>query len=181
MASYNPRVQYTGVDINARFVRTARRSYPGARFLTGDGVRFAGPAGGYDLVHSSGVFHLNSGYREILRSCYRQAKRYLLFDVRLTQGPSVRGRLLLAKKGPGRALPYLVLNVEDFVNDLRSLRPMPRRIAIRGYAHAPADDAVLPLKRVYAAFALVEKGRGPTRVDLRLDKRPPVRRRGKSS
>ena len=119
MKSYNPRIRYTGVDINPDFVRAARRRYSTARFLAGDGVRFDTPADTYDLVYLSGVLHLNSGYAKMLKACYRQARRFLLADFRLTRGRAVQGRFPIDPARP--ALPYLVLNVNRWLADLRAI------------------------------------------------------------
>lgn len=181
MKSYNPRVRYTGVDINPDFVRAARRRYPTARFVEGDGVRFDTPANSHDLVHLSGVLHLNTGYAKMLKAAYRQARRFVLTDFRLTRGPAVRGTFPLDPARP--ALPYLVLNLKRWLAELKALRPAPARLVVRGYPHAPATGAVVPLKSVIVAFVLIEKGSGRsrTRVDVDVDAAPPADPAGRKS
>jgi SAM-dependent methyltransferase len=161
MKSFNPAIAYTGVDINPEFVAIAQRAFPDSTFIPGDGIHFETPDNSYDLVHSSGILHLNSRYEEIVRSCYAQARRYLACDFRLTPGPRVEGTFTLEFQPAGGqrpVLPYIVLNVDELVALLTELRPAPRAIRLRGYYHPPSSMADLPIDRVLMAAVLVEKG-----------------------
>ena len=172
MKSFNPALQYTGVDVNPEFVQLACERYPGDRFVVGDGIHFATPPESFDLVHSSGILHLNSCYVEIVRACYEQTRRLLLCDFRMTRGPALVGSMRLDFGGTVVAgeLPYFVVNVDELLDLLKSLTPMPRLIRCRGYYHPPSAAALLPLNEVLMAFFLIEKGRGdgPPRVELEL-------------
>ncbi len=177
MKSFNPALQYTGMDANPAFVAAAQREHPDSRFLTGNGMDFRTPPGSYDLVHLSGVLHLTSFYREITAACYAQARTYLLCDFRLTRGPSVTGRLKphVSADDPGTPeLPYVVLNAEEWLAWLKRLSPAPRSIRARGYPHPPSPGARLSLKDIIAAFFLIEKGpaRGETAVDVDFNALP---------
>ncbi len=123
------------------------------------------------MVHLSGLLHLNSGHREMLRSAYAQSRKYVLCDFRLTDGPPVTGLFRVAfGEGPSTAaaLPYVVLNASSLVEELRALAPAPAAIRGKGYWHAPSADADVPLKEVLMAFFLIEKGpaAAETTVDL---------------
>lgn len=171
MKSFNPRLRYTGVDIVPAFIEKARRLHPEDRFDVGDGVRFDTPPGSYDLVHLSGLLHLNSRHRDLLRSAYEQAEKYVLCDFRLTDGPPVTGTFRVAfgeAASDAPRLPYIVLNVSSLTEELRSLVPAPAAIRGKGYWHAPSGDADVPLKEVLMAFFLIEKGTGASApvVDL---------------
>ena len=161
MKSFNPAIGYTGVDINPEFVEIARRSFPDSTFILGDGINFETPDESYDLVHSSGILHLNSRYEEIVRACYAQARRYLACDFRLTPGPRVEGTFTLEFQpadGTRPVLPYIVLNVDELVAVLSGLRPAPRAVRLRGYYHPPSPMAELPIDHVLMTAVLVEKG-----------------------
>lgn len=170
MRGMNPKLRYTGVDVSPALVEAARRDVPEAEFLVGDGVSFATPSESYDLVHLSGVLHLAPRHAEMVRACWDQARRWLLCDFRLTQGPSVEGSLKLDFGAGGAApvLPYYVLNLDGLLASLKSLSPAPRSIRARGYVRPPSAEASLPLKEVLMAFFLLEKGdsSGGTRVEL---------------
>ena len=172
MKTFNPALAYTGIDITPAFVAHARRTFPDSHFEVGDGIHFATPPDSYDLVFSSGMLHLNSRYREIVRSAYAQARHLLVCDFRLTFGPAVTGRCRVPFDEPptgAPTLPYLVLNVDELIAMLRALDPPPRSIALRGYAHAPTAMADLPLASVLMAFARIEKGRPGEATTVTID------------
>ncbi len=52
-------IQYLGVDLSAKLVREARKSYPGKRFITGDflSLPYAKLSKDYDFVFAIAVFH----------------------------------------------------------------------------------------------------------------------------
>lgn len=172
--SYDPAVQYTGVDIIERFIRIARQRYPGEKFMVSDGVSLDFPDNSFDLVHSSGILHLNSRYRDIVREMYRVAKRYVLCDFRLTEGPDVVGEMdvnLAGQEGPAQTLPYYVVNTAQHLEFLKGLMPSPARIAVKGYGHPPSKAARVAADKVSMAFFLIVKGphNGPTDIEVNLN------------
>jgi SAM-dependent methyltransferase len=174
MKSFNPALAYTGVDITPALIERARAAFPESRFEVGDGIHFATPPNSYDLVFSSGMLHLNSQHREIVRSAYAQTRHLLLCDFRLTFGPAVTGRCTLNFDGRSMpsdvpTLPYLVLNADELVRDLCALDPPPRSLTIRGYAHKPTATADVPLPSVLMAFARIEKGRAGETTAVTID------------
>ena len=177
MRQFNPKLQYIGVDVIPEFVRSAKRSHPEGRFLLIDGIHLPFRNDALDLVHSSGVLHLNSAHREILLGLYRVCRRYLLADFRLTRGPERIGtffpRFDAEEDLPmdtGTPLPYVVLNLDDHVAFLKNLTPSPRSIRAFGYYHRPSDMARLELDQILMAFFLIEKGDSETHdPEIRLD------------
>jgi len=170
---FNPDVRYVGADITPALVEAARRDHPDAEFCVSDGISFPFAADSFDLVHCSGVLHLNSRYRDMIRAMWRIARTCLIFDVRLTGGESAVGSMPneLGDRSAA-ALPYYVLNTSNFVVDLRTLDPAPAAIRARGYPHAPASAARVPVDRVTMAVFLLEKGAGPTgtvEIDVRVE------------
>ncbi len=177
MRQFNPKLRYTGVDIIPEFVRMARVRYPESRFLPVDGVHLPFCSRSFDLAHTSGVLHLNSAHREIVRELYRVSNRYLLADFRLTRGPERAGTCRIdfdshngRAPGAGPVLPYLVLNLDDHLAFLGKLDPPPRKIQVYGYSHKPSRMAQINLDLILMAFFLIEKGtdRGKT-SDIVLD------------
>lgn len=168
MRELNPDIRYVGVDSNRRFIERARRDFPDVEFHVSDGVELPFASGSFDLVHCSGVLHLTRAYARVMSAMWRQSSRFLLADLRLTPGPSVEGVLRVADEVP--ELPYVVLNADEAVAIVRSLQPMPSRVTVRGYAHAPSASATLPHGTdVFMAFFLAERGPGgATAVDLSL-------------
>ncbi|HSP16242.1 MAG TPA: class I SAM-dependent methyltransferase [Thermoanaerobaculia bacterium] len=172
MKSFNPDVVYTGVDVTPEFIEIASRKFPESRFILGDGIHFQTPPNSFQLVYSTGILHLNSRWRDIVRSAYEQAERWLLCDFRLTAGPSVAGTMRVEFDGQtsDAVLPYFVVNIQEMLKFLESLWPAATLIRARGYYHAAAGTAVLPLSRVLMAFFLIEKGSvGNANTRLELD------------
>lgn len=167
MHHFNHTLQYTGVDVVPEFIRIARVHYPESRFFLIDGVELPFQDNAFDLVHSSGVLHLNSAHREIVCELYRVCRRYLLVDFRLTRGPERVGTCRLKFKSEtdvsadaGISLPYIVLNVDDHLTFLKNLTPLPRSIQAFGYYREATDMAQIDLDRILMTFFLIEKGRG---------------------
>ncbi len=170
--TFNPTVRYVGVDIVPEFIELARRRFPDGEFHVADGLTFPFEPASFDLVHASGVLHLNSRHQEMVQAMWDQSRRYLLCDFRLTRGPSVTGQMALhfgAAASAAAVLPYYVLNVNDLVTFLRSLTPRPIAVSAKGYTHRVSDMAHLSEGEVIMAFFLLEKGPGAEcHIDLQL-------------
>lgn len=171
MKSFNPRLSYTGVDVNQELIAAARRHYPDSRFEVGDGVHFSTPTNSFDLVFCTGILHVNSYYREIVRGAYGQARRFLLCDFRLTWERTVIGKLRVDFEGTGHSteLPYIILNLDELLEDLKTLIQTPIAITVRGYPHAVSEVARGVPSEVIMAFALIEKGSTTTTPRIEVD------------
>ncbi len=158
--SYNPKIDYTGVDIIERFVNIAKERYLKSKFQLSDGASLDFADSSFDLVHSSGILHLNSHYQDIVREMYRVAKKYVLCDFRLTDGADLVGEMdvnLLDQEGVTQTLPYYVINTSEHLNFLKSMLPAPAKIEVKGYLHEPSKSAKVATDQVYMAFILINK------------------------
>ncbi len=175
MKSYNPDLQYVGVDIIPRFIDIAKKRYPDSEFVVGDGTNLDFLDNKFDLVHSSGILHLNSRYRDIVKEMYRVSAKYVLCDFRLTEGSDVIGEMdvnLVGQEKSVGALPYIVLNIERHLEFLKALRPAALSIQVRGYAHPPSKLARIKVGRIYMAFFLITKENSAnpaTKVEINLN------------
>lgn len=175
MKAFNPRLSYMGVDVVSQMLSAAASRFPDAFFTLTDGVNLPLQDGSVELVWSTGVLHLNSRYREIVREAWRISRRYLLCDFRLTDGASCTGRSDVNFDGQSPAkdpLPYVVLNTNELVRLLADLVPHPAAITIRGYPHEVSHMATGVPREVVMAFALVEKApaasaRPKVEIDIR--------------
>lgn len=160
MKSFNDELAYTGVDITPELIDAARHDHPGSRFEISDGVNIPFAPESFDLVHCSGVLHINSQYKEMVRSMWAQTRRFLLCDFRLTREASQTGTIEIRFKESVAAssVPYFVLNVDDLIEFLKTLSPSPILIRAKGYSHAVSETASVPLERVIMAFFMLEKG-----------------------
>lgn len=160
MKSFNPSLVYTGLDIIPQFVEKAQRRYPDCSFAVSDGIHLPFPDNSFDLVHSSGVLHINSHYQEMVRAMYRASSQYMLFDVRITKGSPIIGTIDInsnTHKNGYRALSYYVVNLNEFLDFLRTLNPTPVSIMAKGYPHPPNPTAHIPIDKVFMAFFLIQK------------------------
>lgn len=88
------RVDYTGVDINRNFIRTAKEIYPDAHFIEAD-FEEALIRGKYDWSFASGIFNLKiddnrSFIENTLRKMFKLSKRGLAADF-LDAGLAMKG------------------------------------------------------------------------------------------
>lgn len=173
MRSFNPAVRYVGVDINPEFIAIARRDYPAGEFHVSDGIHFPFPAQSFDLVHCTGLLHLNSRYKEMVQAMWDQAQSYLLCDFRLTWGPTLQGEFRVDFEGKGHVgprLPYHLLNVSELMAYLQALTPRPGAIHAKGYSHEVSSTASVSLKTALMVFFLLDRQpQTPRKVDIVLD------------
>ena len=158
MRSYNAGLRYVGMDIIPELIEVARKDHPEGDFVVGDGLHFPFSSASFDLVHSSGVLHLNSRYPDMIKAMWDQTRHYLLFDIRLTEGTAFKGTM---RQPP---LPYYVLNIDAFLAFLQSLNPQPSVLRAKGYPHEAAATARLPQKNIIMACFLLEKRAEHSRI-----------------
>jgi SAM-dependent methyltransferase len=154
-------INYTGVDISPELIFEAGRLYPEASFCVSAGEKLGFENESFDLVFSTGVFHLiEDGWRDLYREAYRTAREKVLIDFRITDKESRRGRIKLDFYGAGEknyAL-YTVLNIFELFDFLNALKPKPFKISAYGYNHKPSAMADINIDDICMAFFLVEKG-----------------------
>lgn len=155
-------VLYTGVDVSEKMITIAKQLYPDAEFYSVDpelrNLRFEDNS--FDLVFSSGVFHLNSSWREMLKAGYRKSKRYMLIDFRILPDRSVTGKMQLSYGKPDSDSPkidYFVIDINELMTIIKGFSPVPKSVAAYGYYHQVSDDADIDLDKVCMAFFLIEK------------------------
>ena len=126
----------------------------------------------FDLVHCSGSIHLNSRYRELIADMWRVTRHQLLFDLRLTEGPSMEGkfRVDFDRSGEGGFLPYIVINIDE-IRDLidRSLGA-PDHVRLYGYHHPASSTAILPDDiNLIMAFLLLSRTSSESGWDITIE------------
>ncbi len=156
-------VVYTGIDVSSTLIEEAKRSYPDAAFYVAGGEKIGFGDNAFDLVYSSGVFHLiEDSWKGLYREAYRVSRNKILIDFRLTDKESTRGKIFLDFYGSGEKnyAVYTILNVFELFDFLNSLDPLPARISAYGYMHKPSHMSSVEPDEVCMAFFLVEKGGG---------------------
>lgn len=171
MKSFNPQLQYTGIDIIPKFIEVAKRKYKDSEFKVCDATDIDFKEGTFELVHCSGSLHLTVHYKKIVEEMYRVSSQYVLFDFRLTHQKDVLGEMdvnLMGQRTAKQILPYYVLNIEKLLNFMKTLNPRPKFIKIKGYEHPPTKLARIGIDKIIMAFFLIHKG-SPSNRDTRIE------------
>ncbi len=173
MRSYEPGIEYTGVDLSDRAVELARARYPEARFMVTAGFGLPFEDNTFDLVHCTSVFNNEPNYQAMLKEMYRVSNRFVLIDIRLLKGigkqlESVYNIQFNSREAEA-TVPYVVNDADEVADFILNLEPRPRALRGTGYFHQVAKEANTPHAEVCMAVLLIQKGGsegGPTTLDL---------------
>jgi len=160
MHSFNENLKYTGIDIVPEMLFRARKLQTAASFAAAAGQQLPFASQSFDLVHCSGSVHLNLRYRELIADMWRVTRHQLLFDVRLTEGPSMEGRFRVDfdKTGEGGLLPYIVINIDETRDLIDKILGAPDHVRLYGYHHPASSTAILPNgNNLIMAFLLLSR------------------------
>jgi ubiquinone/menaquinone biosynthesis C-methylase UbiE len=180
LKQYAADVKYTGIDVSEEMIKNARRIHPGISFYVSDGNSLDFEDSSFDLVMLYGVLHMNLDWKDMIKECWRITKRYLLFDLRLTEGKSVedinRSYQKIAFNGnwDGKSIvPYVVVNASEAVNAMKTLADQPS-VRAYGYIHRSSDMAVTPYKEVCMTSFCLDKTKRSDVIDWKV----PIELRG---
>jgi len=154
-------IDYTGIDISSELIAKAKVAYPEASFQVSKPGRLDFAPDTFDMVYSSGIFHLiEDEWQNLFREAYKVSKDKVLIDFRLSEQKECRGRISLDFYGTGEKnfAVYTVLNVFDLMDYLHTLSPKPRKISVYGYMNKPSPMADIKIDEICMAFFLIEKG-----------------------
>lgn len=171
MRTFNPSVRYTGIDIVPEMLAHAGAENSDDTFVVAAGHALPFKDRAFDLVHCSGAVHLNSRYQELIADMWRVTDREALFDMRLTDGPSMEGsfRIDFNDIGEGGILPYHVVNLDEARTLIDGLPNAPARVRLAGYWHPASGNADLPEDTtVIMAFLLLQRSSPENGWDIRI-------------
>lgn len=164
--------KYTGVEINDRAARTAKRLYPQAQIINSDILSLSVDEfpinRKFDVVFSLSCIDWNTQFSEMLESGYSFVKTggYFVSSFRLTEKESTND---LSKsfqyinfdgRKEGEIAPYVVMNIKELVELLSELHS--QEISGYGYWGAPSESAVTPFTRICFAVIAVKKSSSKT-------------------
>ncbi len=180
MRTFEPAIDYVGIDIVKPAVDLARQRYPEARFEVTDGEVIPFDDGTFDLVHCTSVLNNTPRYPEIWKEMYRVANRFVLADMRLLKDIEGRGstpdsRYIIQFEGQDQeaVVPYVVSDADEVISFLLNLNPRPLALRGTGYFHDVSELADTPYTQVCMSILLVEKGSSATaRTKLDLQDLP---------
>jgi SAM-dependent methyltransferase len=173
MRSFEPSIDYTGIDLSTRAVEMARQRYPEAKFIVTEGFELPFEANSFDLVHCTSVFNNEPNYQTMLQEMYRVSNRFVLADIRLLKGIGEQKNSIyniqFEGNGVEATVPYVVNDADEVANFILQLDPRPKALRGTGYFHSVADLAETPYDEVCMTLLLVQKGSvesGTTEIDL---------------
>lgn len=184
-----PYLEYRGIDISEVAVEYAKSQNPAADFrvFNGDLQSVQGLAS--DIVFCRDVVHHQENPKAFLFDLYSITKKYLILRVRTRDvGATVFDPDQSCQYNYGHWVPYIVINVSELIDLLRSFQPAPGTIVLRKHpvVLGGQDSRFLPKELYYpetgtAETALliekrVQKGDGNTIVSM--ETHPESRNRG---
>jgi len=174
MRSFEPHIEYTGIDLSDKAVGLATERYPDARFMVTTGFRLPFQDNNFDIVHCTSVFNNEPNYQGMLEEMYRVSNRFVLVDIRLSKdlGKQLQSvyNIQFNSKKVEATVPYVVNDADEVVNFILQLKPRPRALYGTGYFHQVAKEAETGPDDVCMAVLLIQKGvrpDEPVRLDLK--------------
>ena len=173
MRSFEPHIEYTGIDLSERAVELARERYPEARFVLTEGFELPFEDNSFDIVHCTSVFNNEPNYQGMMKEMYRVSNRFVVVDIRLLKGiGKVRESVYNIQfngNGVEATVPYVVNDADEVANFILQLEPKPKAFRGTGYFHQVAKEAESTEGEVCMTILLIQKGSregGATEIDL---------------
>lgn len=162
MRSYEPHIEYTGVDLSERAVELAKERYPEATFIVTEGFELFFANNTFDVVHCTSVFNNEPNYQAMLQEMYRVSNRFVLVDIRLLKGIGRQAEsvynIQFNSEGVEAKVPYVVNDADEVANFVLQLDPKPKALRGTGYFHQVAKEAETPHDEVCMSLFLIQKG-----------------------
>lgn len=161
MKTFIPSFDYTGVDIIAQNIENARRFYPDAQFMQGNGIDLQEDQT-YNLVNATGVCQNEPRFEELILKMYTLSNRYVMFDVKIANiADHIINRDIAYCQGEDYRLYFVILNLSRLQAYLESL-PQLGQLSIYGYETKPNRRTVIPksINPLISAGILLEKSVG---------------------
>ncbi|MEE8466549.1 MAG: class I SAM-dependent methyltransferase [Dehalococcoidia bacterium] len=173
MRTFEPHIDYTGIDLSEKALELARERYPEAKFVLTEGFDLPFEDNSFDIVHCTSVFNNEPNYQGMLKEMYRVSNRFVVIDIRLlkdlgTVRESVYNIQFDGAKVEAK-VPYVVNDADEVANFILQLEPKPKALRGTGYFHQVAKEAESTQSNVCMTILLVQKGSresGQTEIDL---------------
>jgi len=173
MRSFEPNIEYTGIDLSERAVELARERYPEAKFVLTHGFDLPFKDNSFDIVHCTSVFNNEPNYQAMIREMYRVSNRFVVADIRLLKNiGDVRESVYNIQfngEGVEAKVPYVVNDADEVASFILELEPRPKALRGTGYFHQVAKEAESTDPEVCMTILLIQKGSregGETEIDL---------------
>jgi len=166
-------LSYTGVDISPDMIKKAQLLNPDVPFYVSKGSELLFNDRSFDVVFCSGALHMTFDWRDVLKEGWRVTKKYFVFDVRLTENvPTIEDidisyeKIAFFDEWDGSTIvPYIILNVRDFLQSLQKFNPAPALQKFYGYYHPVSDMTISPERQVCMTMCCLAKNKQPNMND----------------
>jgi len=165
----NKNIKYTGIDTSEIAIQNAKKVYEkknNANFVIYDGFsKLPFPNKEYDLVFSSGLFHLIDNFKDLASEAICKSKKYVLIDFRVCRGKSYKGKFnfkFLDKKKVENFTNYHVLNLKDLLTFFKSFKRISK-INMYGYKATPSSMSE-GIDEVFMIFFKIELSKRKNQV-----------------
>ena len=173
MRSFEPFIDFTGIDLSTTAVEMARERYPEAKFIVTEGFELPFDDDSFDLVHCASVFNNEPNYQAMLQEMYRVSNRFVLADIRLLKGIGAQQisvyNIQFEGDGVEATVPYVVNDADEVANFILQLDPKPKALRGTGYFHSLAKEAESTISEACMTILLIQKGDtagGATEINL---------------
>jgi ubiquinone/menaquinone biosynthesis C-methylase UbiE len=162
MRSFEPQIEYTGIDLSEKAVELAVARYPEARFMVTEGFRLPFQDNEFDIVHCTSVFNNEPNYQEMMAEMYRVSNRFVLVDIRLLKDLGKQLETVYNIQFNGKeveaTVPYVVNDADEVASFILQLKPSPKALYGTGYFHQVAKEAETSHDDVCMTVLLIQKG-----------------------
>lgn len=149
---------YTGLDESSEMINIAKSKFPESKFMLVNKKGLYKIKRKYDVVIILGILHLNKKWEKILKFARQLSKKYILFDLRVSDYPSIeninKSYLKYDKKLPIK-LPYNILNESILIKKIDKIFSNKKVFNIR-YKGKPSKFSKTPIKKIIFSNFLID-------------------------
>tara|TARA_B100001996_G_C18591319_1_gene566194 strand:+ start:144 stop:815 length:672 start_codon:yes stop_codon:yes gene_type:complete len=159
--SIKKKFEYTGLDIKPKLIKIAKKQFPKHNFKIIKNSNFQ-KKNKYDLVFSFGTLHHVKNYKSYIKQMILSAKKYVLFDVRLTNEKTINSEkqyqkiFFSGKYDQKSRIRYITINQKEFSLFLKKLT---KNYVYKSYAykHKVSKNFVGKYNKVLMKSVFIDK------------------------
>ena len=148
---------YTGLDESLEMINIAKSKFPESKFILVNKKIYIKLKEKYDIVIILGILHLNK-MGKILKFALQLSKKYILFDLRVSDNPSIENinkSYLKYDKKLTFKLPYNILNESILIKKIDKIFSNKKIFNIR-YKGKPSKFSKTPIKKIIFSNFLID-------------------------
>jgi len=150
--------KYTGVDESPEMINIAKSKFPGSKFILVNKNDLYKIKNKYDVVIVLGILHLNKEWEKILKFAKKLSKKYIIFDLRASDYPSIENMnksYLKYDKKLTFKIPYNIINESILIKKIDKIFPNNKIFNIR-YKGKSSKFSKTPIKKIVFSNFLID-------------------------